>query len=211
MIVPLRCCLSRVALALALAPLVLSPAMAAKESVFDADPASKGLLVADVKITYHSLFPSGAPVRVGSVILDSLRQSERLDRPFTAIEPTAGYLVFALDPERYHLHQVTSEYKMKTATMSATYPFAVEFLPDSLDDRKLSAQTNAGEVVYIGRVRVDSRPHMLSGEITSASRVEYDAKRELEVWRDVLKKAQKTAWAAAILKRIDALQAAGVH
>src|SRR5262245_7303509 len=113
-------CPSGVALAVAIAPLFLlaNPAMAAKEPVLDAGPASKGLLVADVKITYHALIPGGAPVRAGSVILDSLRESGRLDRPFTAIQPTAGHLIFALDPERYHLWQATSEYKMKTATMS---------------------------------------------------------------------------------------------
>lgn len=50
-----------------------------------------------------------------------------------------------------------------------------------------------------------------SGQITSTHTVEYDAKRELEVWHDVLKKAQKSAWAPSIQKRIDALEAAGAH
>ena len=195
-----RAALVAFALITALAP---APAGAAAAAVFDSNPDRHALVVVDVRVRQKTLLGgSEAEIRSGS-----LRATPTLQEP-TGREHTAhaiaGVLPFTVEPGRYRAAFVKAEARRMQAG-TGTIELGIALPTDSLAD--LGRVVEAGSVIYLGRVEVQSIPRPFK-ENDYRFTVAYDRGRERQVWEKLLAKGSTGAWEQAIRARLVALSAA---
>lgn len=173
----------------ALAPIALA------KSVFDADPAHQGLLIADLRLRHKTLIKwEEARLERGAAV--------RLDVAAPAVaagEEVSKTLVFAVEPGQWRLGAALASLQLGPSLLS----FEVRFPSDSLPE--LTQWVKAGEVVYVGRIESRSLPSLRKGPQVHST-VSFDRARAIDVLKRLGAKARKSAWAGPLTARAAALE-----
>jgi hypothetical protein len=186
---------------LALLPLLALAPAAHADSIFDADPAQRGLLVTDLRLKHKALFQNPEANLEGGSLADATMSSGRLDAIKVGAPSTAGILAITVEPGEYRLATATAHLRMGNSMMNFRLWVPADSLPG------INRRVAAGELVYVGRIEAQSIPRLTSQNEIHYS-MAYDRERELQVWEKLRGKAKKSAWAEKIAARIAELQRA---
>ena len=179
-----------------------APGSGRAESAFDADPASRALIVVDGVVRHKSLLAtSESPIVAGALRNRALEGKSHAHRP--SAHAVAGVLPFAVEAGRYRpatLRARAQRMQVGTGTVDLQIPMPSDSLP------ALDATVAPGAVIYRGRIEVMVIPRPFrQNEYRFTLR--YDRERERQVWERLLDEAKTGAWEEAIRGRLAALAA----
>lgn len=183
-----------------IALLALAPAAgAAGHAALDASPTDHALVVLDVRLRQKSLMATTE----GELRAGSLRTASFAGQPLGdehSGKAVVGVVPFAVAPGRYRAASAKVEMprlQAGTGKMLLSIPLPIDSLA------ALDCSVEAGALVYLGRVEVQSTPKPFQ-ENAYRFTIVYDRFREREVWRKLLEK-KAGPWEEAIRSRLSAL------